>query len=140
MRRPIARILLCLLALAPAACSNNSTATIPTPVITTDTFTGTLNQNSAVTNTFTTKTAGPVSATLTTVAPDATLRMGFSLGTYNTTLGVCQIVLDNPLALQGAILSGTASTAGTYCIRVYDIGQITADNGPFSFTLTVVHP
>lgn len=140
MRRPIAGILLCLLALAPAACGSSTTApSSTTPVITTDTFTGTLTAASGVTNTFTTQTSGAIVATLTAVGPDSTKVMGFAMGTYNTLLNACQIVLANDLALQGAVLQGAASSAGTYCVRAYDTGTVTADT-PFTFTITVAHP
>jgi hypothetical protein len=140
MRRPIAGILLSVLALTAAACGSSSTPTTPTtPTITTDTFEGTLSAASGVTNTFKTATSGTIAATLTAVGPDSTKVVGFSLGTYNTTLNVCQIVLANDLALQGAILTGQASTSGTYCVRVYDTGQVTADT-PFTFTISVSHP
>lgn len=139
MRRPIGGILLSVLALALAGCSSSSTATSPTPTITTSTFDGTLTQASGVTNTFTTATPGTVKATLSVVGPDATKYVGFALGTYNTTFNVCQIVLANDAALQGAILNGTASSNGTYCVRIYDTGQVTADT-PFTFTVTVDHP
>ena len=139
MRRPIAGILLTVLALTAAACNSSTTPTIPTPTIKTDTFTGALTAASGVTNTFTTATAGSIAATLTAVGPDSTKVIGFAMGSYNTTLNVCQIVLANDIALQGAILTGTASTSGTYCVRVYDTGQVTADT-PFTFTITVSHP
>ena len=140
MRRPIAGILLSVLALMAAACGSNTTPTTPTtPTITTDTFTGTLTAASGVTNTFTTATSGTIAATLTAVGPDSTKVIGFALGSYITTLNVCQVVLANDIALQGAILTGQASTTGTYCVRVYDTGQVTADT-PFTFTITVAHP
>jgi len=139
MRRPIAGILLCLLALAPAACGTSTPTAPTTPATTTDTFTGTVNQAGAVTNTFTTVASGTVTATLTAVGPDNTKAMGFAMGTYNTLLNVCQIVLANDLALQGAILQASATSQGTYCVRAYDTGTIAADT-PFTFTITVVHP
>ncbi len=139
MRRPIGRIVLCVLGLALAGCTSNTTPTTPSGTTTTDTFNGTLTAASGITNTFTTANAGTVTATLAAIGPDSTKYVGFAMGTYNTTLNVCQIVLANDLALQGAILHGTASTAGTYCVRIYDTGQVTADT-PFTFTITVDHP
>jgi ABC-type nitrate/sulfonate/bicarbonate transport system permease component len=124
------------LATLVAACGSSSNPTTPTPTQITDTLTGTVNQNGAVVQTFTTTTSGTVTATLTTLAPVSTITVGFALGTYNGT--TCQVVLDNPLAVQGSILTGTAQTAGTFCARVYDIGNITADS-PITFTVTVTH-
>jgi len=139
MRRSIACGFVCVLAALAAACNNGTKVTSPTPTIVTETFAGILTPNGAVTHTFTTQTAGPIQAALTAVAPDATKSIGFSMGTYNTTTNVCQIVLDNQIALPGALLQGNGSTAATYCIRVYDTGNVTSDV-EFSYGLTVAHP
>ena len=123
------------------ACGGNSTTTTPTspttttPPTTTETFEGTLNPNGARTFPFTLSAAGTVSATLTTVSPDATIAIGLSLGTWNGT--ACQIVLANDNAIQGAILTGSASAAGSLCARAYDVGNIVE---PVSFVVTLVHP
>jgi len=141
MSRSLARgVLLCLLAVVAGGCdSTTTTPTTPsTPSV--ETFTGTLNPSAAVVHTFTATGSGTVSAQLTTVGPDATQLMGFSMGTFNTTTNVCQIVLDNSLAIQGSTLGGTASTAGTYCVRVYDNGTVTTVGTPFTYTVTVAHP
>jgi hypothetical protein len=125
--------------LALAGCNNTTPPTTPTGASTTVTFTGSVNQSGAVTNSFATVTSGTVTATLTTVGPDVTKPIGFALGTFNTTASTCQIVLANDLALQGATLSAAASSAGTYCVRLYDTGFVVADT-PSTFTVTVVHP
>ena len=119
-----------------AACGSSST-TQTTPTQTTETFTGTVNQNSAATTTFGTTTSGTVTATLTSLAPVATVQIGFALGTWDGS--ACQVVIVNPRATTGSQLGANASTKGTYCVHLYDIGQITADS-PVSYTLTVVHP
>ena len=67
-----------------AACDSGDTPTNPIdptpPEIVTETFTGAVGQNGAVTFTFTTKAAGAVTARLTSVEPDATIGLGVSLG------------------------------------------------------------
>lgn len=126
-----------LMALA-AACG--STTTIPTaPIATiTETYQGTLIPASAGVFTFTTLTGGSVVGTLTTLGPDSTKTVGFSLGSYNG--AVCTIILDNPAATQGFAFNATTSSVGTYCVRIYDNGSTTADNVPYTFTITVTHP
>jgi len=120
-----------------AACgSSTSTPTTPTTP-TTETFTGTLAQNSATTVTFSTTTSGTVLATLTSLAPLATVQLGFALGTWDGT--ACQVVLVNPAGTTGSQLQASASTKGNYCVHLYDVGNIAAD-APVSYTLTVVHP
>jgi hypothetical protein len=144
-RRIACGILLTAMAALTGACGSTTTPTTPTAVITTDTFSGTLNPASASVHSFITLTGGSIGATVTTVAPDAALSVGFSLGTFNPTLNICTVVLDNPAAIQGAAFNATASTTGYYCVRMYDNGNVatavtngTAQN--FTYTVTVTHP
>src|SRR6185437_16597840 len=99
LRRTTCGILLAALAALATGCSTSLNPT-PTPITTTETFTGTLTASNSNVHAFTTLTGGTVLATLTTIGPDATQTVGFSLGTYNATTGVCTVVLDNPAALQ----------------------------------------
>jgi hypothetical protein len=137
MRAPL---LAALLATGAAACeSNNPTTPDPptTPSTTTETFTGSLNINGAATFPFTVATAGAVTATLTTVEPDATIPIGLSLGTWNGTLCSVGSGLFNDNALQGAVVTGSAGSLGSLCVRVYDSGKVT---GAMTYSVTVVHP
>lgn len=120
-----------------AGCGNNnsSTPTTPTPTTVTDTFTGSINPNGAFTHTFTASASGTVTVTLTSVTPDSTVNVGLGLGTWN---GVsCQVVLANDNALQGSVITGQLTGGGSLCVRVYDIGKLTAS---LSYELTAVHP
>src|SRR5690349_19928982 len=98
-----------MLILALAACGNDTT-TPTTPTTVTETFSGTVNQNGAVTHTFTTTTSGTVTATLTTLGPDSTFVMGMSIGTWNG--ANCQLVLTNDSATQGTVITGGTSALG----------------------------
>ncbi len=60
--------------------------------------------------------------------------LGISLGTWNG--NTCQVVLAKDNATLGSIVLGTASSAGTLCARVYDVGNLTE---PASYEITVVH-
>lgn len=138
MRRPIVRkILLCSVLAFAVACDDSNTPVTPTQPAptTTETFSGNLNQNGAVTNPFTTAASGTLTATLKSVGPSDTTAIGLSIGTWNGT--ACQIVVANDNATQGAVVTGTVSSAGSFCVRVYDIGQI---EQTVSFTVEVVHP
>lgn len=139
MRRLRVRgLLLCALTAVAGACGS-TTPTTPTPPPTvTDTFTGTLTQNDGVTHQFTISAAGTVTATLTSVGPDSTKTIGFSMGTLIGSF--CQIVLANDAAVQGSALPANGTPGGTFCVRVYDVGSITAETGPFTYTVTVTHP
>lgn len=125
---------------ALAGCGDTTTGPAPTPVTITVTFDGTVNPAAGATHAFLTLLGGPITATLTTVGPDPARNVGFSLGTFNSTLNVCTAVFDNPAALQSFEFKATASTTGEYCVRVYDNGNITTDAVPYSYTITVVHP
>jgi len=126
-----------ILALGAAACGSDlpSTPTPTTPVTVTDTFAGTLNRNGAASYSFTTASSGSVTAALTALAPDSTLIVGLSLGTWNGF--ACQIVLANDKATQTSTVIGTASAAGSLCVRVYDVGNV---SDPTTYEIQVTHP
>ena len=123
--------------LAAGACSSDliTTPTETSPTTTkSETFTGTLTRNGAHTFPFSSN-AGTVQATLSALAPDTTLLVGFSLGTWNST-GGCQIVLANDKATAATVVVGNAGTAGNLCVRIYDVGNLVQ---PESFQIDVVH-
>jgi len=136
MRCVISRLLLvALVAVGVAACDSSNTPTTPTtpaaPI--TQTFTGTIATNGAITTPFTTTAAGAVSATLTSVTP--AVNMGLSLGTWNGT--ACQFVIDNGNAAPAAVITGTVTSISSLCVRVYDVGNVVE---PVTYIVTVVHP
>ena len=123
-----------------AGCGDTTTGPAPTPTEVTETFTGTVRPASGATHSFVTLLGGAVTATLTTVGPDPAKNVGFSLGTFNSTLNVCSAVFDNPAALPAFEFKANATTLGSYCVRIYDNGNITTDNVPYTYTITVKHP
>ena len=129
-----------MLAFLGAACSSDMTSTTapttptPTTVTITETFQGNLNQNGAATYSFGVA-AGAVTATLTSLGPDSPLAIGMGLGTLIS--GSCAVAIANDNAMQGAVVSGTVSSAGTVCLRVYDVGNIVR---PLAYSVDVVHP
>ena len=146
-RRIATGALACALAALVGACST-ATPTTPSGKTTTDTFTGTLTPNSANTHVFVVAAAGNITATLTSVGPDATQTVGFSMGTYSALTNACTIVMSNDAALQTFQLKGVASTNGSYCMRIFDNGTVAAlqaagtisSSNPFTYTITVEHP
>ena len=126
------------LALVQTACSESINPSLPTdpgnPVI--DTFTGTLTPNGAKTEPFSVTRSGSVTATLSSLAPDATITIGLSLGTWNGT--ACSTVISNDSATVGTAVTGAADREGRLCVRVYDAdGKLPQ---PTDFELNVVHP
>ena len=139
MQRAFLRAVMLAAAVAVAGCDNdveNQTPTQPPPT-TTETFQGSVNVNGAATHTFDVAVAGAVTATLTEVTPDPAIAIGFALGTWNASSSICQQVIPNDAALQGQILTGSASGRGTLCVRLFDNGKLT---GALSYTVSVTHP
>jgi len=139
MRLLILRVLIASLAVSVAACSGliDDFPTTPTPVITTEPFTGTLTVNGSATHPVFTGATGPVVATLTSLGEAPPAKVGFSMGTLSVT-GVCTVVLKNDNAVVNSSLTGTVSSLqGSLCVSVYDTGALT---GPLDYTFTVSHP
>jgi hypothetical protein len=132
------RALIVLLALPVLGCNSviDQLPTTPDPVITTETFTGTLNINGGQTHQFFTAATGQVVATLTSLGDEPPARVGFSMGTMAGS--TCTIVLRNDNAVVTSILTGTVSTLqGALCVSVYDTGGLSKS---VDYTFTVSHP
>jgi hypothetical protein len=108
----------------------------PTPVYVTETFTGSLAKNGAVTHPFVVNTGGTVVATLKEITPDNTIALGIALGTWNGTS--CQIVQPDDDALLGASVTGTVTSTGVLCVRIYDAAGKLTDTS--SYSIDVNHP
>ena len=111
--------------------------TTPDPVISTDTFNGTLTVNGGQTHNVFTGATGQVVATLTSLGENPPAKVGFGMGTLGST-GACNLVLTKDDAVVNTVLAGTVSTlSGSLCVRIYDTGAMTA---PVDYTFTVSHP
>jgi hypothetical protein len=138
MRRLFTATLLLAAALVAGGCDNGPDTTRPTPPAptVTETFSGTLNLNGALTHSFNAQAGGSVTATITAIEPIGSL-VGFELGTFNGT--VCSAVLSNTLATTASFLTATTQTQASLCVRIHDPnGALTA--GPVNYTIQVVHP
>jgi hypothetical protein len=129
---------LVLLALGSAACASDDPITTPDdvtpPPTLTETFTETLTVNGGKTFPFVANRAGTVTARYTALAPDDTVTVGLSLGTWNGS--TCQIIIANDAAKLNVSVVGTAQQTGQFCARVYDVGLLTA---PTDFTIELTH-
>jgi hypothetical protein len=136
MYRPIPLLALILAAGLAAGCGDDDNPTAPTPIAPNpifDTFEGTLTPNGGVTNTFVVQRAGEVSALIALTPAEAVV--GLSLGPMSTQACSAAIARDN--AMNATSILGAASTAGNFCVRVYDAGGTLT--GPVAFTITVQH-
>ena len=118
-----------------AGCADDDTPTEPveTPTQITETFSGTIGINGAATHTFLTTRIGQAGATLTSLSPDSAAIISFAMGTWNGLY--CAITLAKDDATTNAILGASASV-GNFCIRVSDVGRLTA---PTSYEVVVTH-
>ena len=141
MRRSIGflAVVLTATALSTWACDDDRTPTTPTdpsaPAIVTETFVDTLNPNGGRSHSFSTEASGIVTATLISIAPDSTTRVGLAIGTWNGL--ACKIEIANDNAAQGITVTGSASALGSFCVRIYDIGQLT---GNITYEIRLTHP
>jgi hypothetical protein len=122
---------------AAAACGSdnifNPTPGTP-PVSITETVSNTVTVNGALTAPFTVSTIGAVTARLTALAPDDTVTVGLSLGTWNG--AACALIITNDAAVLNTTVTGTAQSIGQFCARVYDVGKLTAAT---DFTIEITH-
>jgi hypothetical protein len=136
--------LVALLVLAGVGCDSGSSG-LPTqpdpPEMVTETFTGTVGQNGAVTFNFTTASAGQVTARVSVLSSGMDIPMGLSLGEWNSF--ACEIKISNDSAVLGTAIAGNVSGAGILCVRFHDAGKIPDPNPDpvrVTFELVVVHP
>ena len=130
-------LLIALLATAVAGCSNSNTVTAPstTPVLTTETLTGTLTPAGTNYYTFIART-GNVVMTLQSLAPDPAQKIGMQLGVFDGLQ--CNGAMDNPSAGVGNKLFGLATATTSMCVAIYDPGLIPT-GVTVSYTVTVDH-
>ena len=116
-------------ALGAAGCGTDntqtSTNTSTSPSVTiTETFQGTVAISGAAVFSFGVTTSGNVTATYKSMSPAAGATMGLALGIWNGSS--CNVVIANDNAIVNSTVVGTASAAGTLCVRAYDIGKLAA--------------
>jgi hypothetical protein len=134
----------CALAVAvgAGACTSpsaaTSTAAPPTAASMTESFSGAISQTGTADYPFTVAAIGSVQVSLTSVAPLATMAIGLRVGSWDGT-SCAPIIATNDDARVGATaLTGTAA-AGSYCVEVFDPGNIPTD-WSVSYTVQVMHP
>jgi hypothetical protein len=119
-------LLVALAAAAPAGCASNTTSPTPPPVLTTETFTGTLSPAGSSAYAFTAK-SGQVIVTLYSLTPDdPTLKLSMSVGVYNAYYGQCTALTGNGAIRVGGQVIGLATATTTLCVQLSDPGVIPA--------------
>jgi hypothetical protein len=129
-------ILACAAILSAAGCGLLENSTSPTTEPPTETFSGTLALQGSSLFSFTVTQAGIISVTLASLSPSSTAAVGLGVGTPSGTAG-CTLTSSTPSATAGSTAQITVTgTPGTYCVKVYDTGNLTATA---SFTINITH-
>ena len=138
-QRLVAFLVTAALPLCGACGSTSGTSTVaPTPVTTTtEDFTATIDQLGSMTHAFTVAAAGTVQVKLTDVEPLTTMALGVAVTTGGSVCG-SDIAQNNNARSGATALSGTAAV-GSYCVRVFDAGNIPAQTS-VTYTVEVTHP
>lgn len=124
-----------------AGCGGSATA--PTPVAKSETFTGTLQPLGVDFKTFSIAAAGPTDLSITinslvTVAnqtPVTGITIGVGVGTVSGT--VCAMQVQNPAAVLGQeLFAPNGAAAGNYCVQIFDSSTLTE---AVTYSLIVKH-
>jgi hypothetical protein len=133
----LSRAALLCLALIGTACDNGpGTPTIPTPVLVTETFTGTVTLNGAITHNFIASGSGTTTAEITALDPAGAF-LGFQMGTWSG--AACTAVLSNDAGTLASLLAAGTQSSASLCVKLHDPNGILVDN-PVTYTVTVKHP
>ncbi|MBP6716413.1 MAG: hypothetical protein KA205_06095 [Acidobacteria bacterium] len=141
-RLSLIALLLAPLAVASAACDNgpttpDTTTTTTTPVTSpvTETFSSQLAMSGFSARSFTAAKPGSASVTLASVGSSSTLKVGLGIGIPDSLGSGCLFTRSIETAAGGSVTANV--DAGTYCVRVYDIGTLTST---VNFTATIIRP
>jgi hypothetical protein len=122
-------------ALSAAGCSDPIPPTTPTPApaSVSENFTGTLLPLGSNTHQFTVSQVGGIKLTLDSVVPAAAVGVG-----VGTPSGANCVLIQNLTVVAGPAMqiSGTATITGTFCISVFDVGNLVES---VDYSVTVLH-
>jgi hypothetical protein len=120
-----------------AGCTEPLTPTAPSTAPVTETFASQFGIQGSASRTFVVPAAGTVSVTLASAGPPTDVVVGVGLGIPRPSGNGCLLNQSVTTAASPAPQLAAAVDAGTYCVRVYDVGNLTGD---VSFSLSVLHP
>src|SRR5438552_13646002 len=123
------------LSLATVGCSDPVAPVTPTPAAptVTDTFNGTLLILGSNTHQFTVQQIGGIKVSVTGVTPGAAVGLG-----VGTPSGANCLLQQNLTAVPSPSpqISGTATITGTFCVSVFDVGNLVES---VDYVVTVLH-
>ena len=120
--------------------ADESTSTSPSATLTTNTFSGSLSQNGTAVHNFSVSSSGyTLLAGYTSISPSSITSLGLGIGTWDSSTSTCglnQTQLD--AAKSGSTALSATANSGSYCVRVYDGGNITSGT-TVTYTVQVQH-
>ncbi len=127
------------------ACSDSNSPTEPIEevvvaeaVLYTETFAGLLETGSATPHVFEMLEIGDAEMTIVDLAPLSTLTIGLGIGVLDSEDACIVFAQDVSVRLDESLTSADL-TAGTYCVLVFDVGNIFPSE-TVTYSLEVVHP
>jgi hypothetical protein len=131
------------IALGAAGCTNNNsntgTSTGPTPIVATETFSGSITQGATDIHNFTVANSGyNLLAGFTSIGPSTITALGVGIGSYDPTSATCGLNQIQNVGGIGATAITTTAPSGTFCVRVYDGGNVPAGTTA-TYTVQVQH-
>jgi hypothetical protein len=132
-----ARVVIVVVCVGSIACGAK-TPTEPAPVydLKTETFTGNVTTGGKTQFSFTIVNPGDIQISITALAPLSTITMGIGLGFWDAPTSACVEQLSTPAATLNVSFAATPSSAGEYCVTIFDTGNVQTSS---DFTLTVTH-
>lgn len=125
-----------------AACADSTTSpTTTTATTSTEIFAGTLDPGGSSFYSFSVTNGGVVTVNLASLTTGPTVRttstavLGLGLGIPAGT--DCAVSTSTETAAGLAAQMTNERTAGTYCVRIHDVGQLVV---PVTFAIRIVHP
>ena len=125
--------------IAGSACNETARPTSPSPPASpvTVVYDSQLYPGGTASRTLTVTQSGTVYLTLTSVRPDAAVALGLGVGIPRADGGGCHLSQSISVASGATSQLSTNVDAGTYCVKVFDVGTLT---DAVSFSVTIVHP
>jgi hypothetical protein len=125
--------------LAGCGSSNSSTPTAPsTPTgPTTENFASVLAAGGATSRTFVAAQAGAITVGLSDANPD--VKVGLGVGVPNGQGAICSLTYSLTTSKSTVAQVSTTVDQGSYCVEVFDVGNIPAKSA-IAFQITIVHP
>jgi hypothetical protein len=131
--------LVVLVAAAQAGCGTNQVTAPTEPVLTTETFTGSLGPGGVTSYSFIAK-AGQVTVTLNSLSPaDPALRFSMSIAVYSPYYGCGQPLTGSNAMTVNSELLGLATATTSLCVQIGDGNNVIPTGATETFEIKVAH-